>query len=68
MSSCVFLLGVVVHSEHFNLILGIVGNNYLHRVDYGTHAVGVLVQVFAYVMLKQVDVVQCLIFGVANVV
>ena len=57
----------VVHLHHLDLILGIVGDNNFDRIQNGTHAVGVMVQFFADVVLKQADVVQRLILGVADV-
>ena len=62
----IFLLGIVVHIHHFHLVGGIVGDDHLHGIEHGAHAVGALIEVVANGVFKEADIVERFKFGVAD--
>ena len=62
------VLWVVDGSELLNLIFGVVGDNYLNRVENSTYANGTRVQIITNCTFKQGHIVKGIDLGVTNLV
>ena len=62
------ILWIVDSSQLFGLSLGIVGDDHLHRVEYGADADGAAVEVLAHGAFQQSHLIECIIGRVADLV